>query len=129
MKIKPPSRQPAIRTTLMPRDTNAAGSIFGGVILSLIDLAAFVEADRQAPHRYLTVAMDKVEFHKPVFVGDIVSLWASTLDVGKSSIRIRVKVMARARRKREDIEVTTAEVTMVAVDKEGKPRRVFDEQT
>lgn len=126
MQRKPPSRQPAIRTTMMPKDTNAAGSIFGGVILSLIDQAAFVEADRQAPHRYLTVAMDKIEFHRPVCVGDIVSLWADTVKIGRTSVRVRVKVMARARTTREDVEVTTAEVTMVAVDRDGNPMPVFE---
>lgn len=126
MTVKPPTDLPAIRTTLMPKDTNAYGSIFGGVILSLIDLAAFIEAERQAPHRYLTVAMDKIEFHRPVEVGDIVTLWAKTLDVGTTSIRIRVQVHARARRTRDDIEVTTAEVTMVAVSEAGRPVPVFD---
>jgi len=126
MTVKPPTDLPAIRTTLMPKDTNAYGSIFGGVILSLIDLAAFIEAERQAPHRYLTVAMDKIEFHRPVEVGDIVTLWAKTLDVGTTSIRIRVQVHARARRTRDDIEVTTAEVTMVAVNEAGRPVPVFD---
>jgi len=125
MTVKPPTDLPAIRTTLMPKDTNAYGSIFGGVILSLIDLAAFIEAERQAPHVYLTIAMDKIEFHKPVEVGDIVTLWAETLDVGTTSIRIRVQVHARARRSRDDIEVTTAEVTMVAVNDAGRPVPVF----
>jgi len=125
MDIKPPSTLPAIRTTLMPKDTNAYGSIFGGVILSLIDLAAFIEAERQAPHRYLTVAMNKVEFHKPVMVGAIVTLWSRTLHVGQTSIRIQVKVLARARRTPDDDEVTTAEVTMVAVDKNGAPIPIF----
>ena len=125
MTRKPPSDLPAIRTTLMPKDTNAYGSIFGGVILSLIDLAAFIEAERQAPHLYLTVAMDKVEFHRPVKVGDIVTLWADTLEVGRTSIRIRVRVRARARRTRDEIEVTSAEVTMVAVDDAGHPVPIF----
>lgn len=131
MTIKPPSGQPAIRTAMMPKDTNAYGSIFGGVILSLIDLAAFVEAERQSRRRYLTVAMDKIEFHKPVCVGDIVSLWAETLHIGRTSIRIRVKVMARSRlgtgEEPEDLEVTTAEVTMVAVDDAGRPVPVLFE--
>ena len=129
MKIKPESKQPAIRTSMMPKDTNAAGSIFGGVILSLIDLAAFVEADRQAGNRYLTIAMDKIEFHKPVQVGDIVSLWATTLRVGTTSIQIRVKVLARSRRTRQDIEVTTAEVTMVAVGSDGRPTAIFPDES
>ena len=86
-----------------------------------IDLAAANEAERQASHRYLTVAMDQIAFHAPVRVGDIVSLWAETLKVGKTSIRVRVKVLARARRSPHENEVTTAEVTMVAVDEAGRP--------
>ena len=129
MNMKPDSKQPAIRTSMMPKDTNAAGSIFGGVILSLIDLAAFVEADRQAGHRYLTIAMDKIEFCKPVQVGDIVSLWANTVHVGTTSIRIRVNVLARSRRTREDIAVTTAEVTMVAVDGDGRPIPIYPDKS
>lgn len=118
--MKPPSELPAIRTSMLPKDTNAYGSIFGGVILSLIDLAAANEAERQAPHRYLTVAMDQIAFHAPVRVGDIVTLWAETLSMGRTSIRVRVKVLARARRSPNENEVTTAEVTMVAVDEAGR---------
>jgi acyl-CoA thioesterase YciA len=119
--LKPASRQPAIRVIMMPKDTNALGSIFGGVILSLIDQAAFVEASRQAPHKYVTVAMDKIEFHKPVQVGDIVSLWAETAKIGSTSIRLRVDVLARSRSSDDDVRVTSAEVTMVAIDERGKP--------
>jgi acyl-CoA thioesterase YciA len=118
--VKPPSDLPAIRTNMLPKDTNAYGSIFGGVILSLIDLAAANEAERPAPPRYLTVAMDQIAFHAPVRVGDIVTLWAETLSVGRTSIRVRVKVLARARRSPHENEVTTAEVTMVAVDEAGR---------
>ena len=125
--MKPPSDLPAIRTSMLPKDTNAYGSIFGGVILSLIDLAAANEAERQAPHRYLTVAMDKIEFHAPVRVGDIVTLWAETRHVGRTSIRVRVKVLARARRSPHENEVTTAEVTMVAVDEAGRPIPILPE--
>ena len=119
--MKPPSEQPAIRMMMMPKDTNALGSIFGGVILSLIDQAAFVEASRQASRKYVTIAMDKVEFHKPVKMGDIVSLWAETIHIGRSSIRLRVDVLARSRSIDEEVRVTSAEVTMVAIDEQGQP--------
>jgi acyl-CoA thioesterase YciA len=125
--LKPPSRQPAIRVTMMPKDTNAVGSIFGGVILSLIDQAAFVEASRQAARKFVTVAMDKIEFHKPVQMGDIVSLWAETSHIGRSSIRLRVDVLARSRYSDEDVRVTSAEVTMVAIDEEGRPTPIFSD--
>jgi acyl-CoA thioesterase YciA len=105
---------------MRPRDTNAFGSVFGGVILSLIDEAAFVEAVRQEPRRYVTIAMDKIVFEKPVHVGDIVTIWAEALAMGRSSMRIRVTVSARSLRTNVDVIVTTAEVTMVAVDEDGR---------
>ncbi|HUH00049.1 MAG TPA: acyl-CoA thioesterase [Gammaproteobacteria bacterium] len=123
--MKPPSEQPAIRMMMMPKDTNALGSIFGGVILSLIDQAAFVEASRQAARKYVTVAMDKVEFHRPVKMGDIVSLWANTIHIGRSSIRLRVDVLARSRYTDEEVRVTSAEVTMVSIDEQGGPAPIL----
>lgn len=110
---------------MMPKDTNAVGSIFGGVILSLIDQAAFVEASRQAARKFVTIAMDKVEFHKPVHNGDIVSLWAETSHIGRSSIRLRVDVFARSRNRDDDVRVTSAEVTMVSIDEAGRPAPIF----
>ncbi len=127
MSVKPPSKQPAIRVTMMPKDTNALGSIFGGVILSLIDQAAFVEASRQARLRFVTVSMDRIKFEKPVCVGDIVSLWAETLRVGRTSVTVKVNVLARSLHTASDSQVTTAEVTMVAVDDRGTPIPVFPE--
>ena len=125
--MKPPSQQPAIRMMMMPKDTIALGSIFGGVILSLIDQAAFVEASRQAARKFVTIAMDKVEFHKPVKMGDIVSLWAETIHIGRTSIRLRVDVLARSRLTDQDIRVTSAEVTMVSIDEQGQPAPIFPE--
>jgi acyl-CoA thioesterase YciA len=128
MQPKPRSSQPAIRTVMMPKDTNAYGSIFGGVILSLIDLAAAVEAERQAPRRFVTVAMDKVEFHCPVRVGQIVTLWAEAIRIGRSSITVRVRVVARGRGTAdEDRDVTSAEVTMVAIDRDDCPVAIGSE--
>ena len=124
MTIKAASPEPAIRVTMLPRDTNPEGSIFGGVILSYIDQAAFVEAVRQANHKYVTIAMDAIEFHQPVYVGDIVSFWAETLRIGRSSLRTRVDVRACRRDTGATVQVTTAEVTMVAVDGDGRPRPV-----
>ncbi len=126
MQPRPRSRQPAIRTIMMPKDTNSYGSIFGGVILSLIDLAAAVEAERQASRRFVTVAMDKVVFHCPVRVGQIVTLWAETIRIGRTSLTARVQVIARDRGAHADEEVTTAEVTMVAIDEAGQPVAIAD---
>ena len=114
---------PAIRIVMMPRDTNPQGCIFGGVILSLIDQAAYVEARRHAEHAFVTVAMDSVEFHEPVFVGDVCALWATTKRIGRSSIAIEVIVRA-TRRTGEEVTVTQAQVTLVAIDANGKPTAV-----
>ena len=87
-------RVPAIKVLLLPKDTNAYGTIFGGVILSNIDLASAVQARTVAPHRYVTKAMREVEFHEPVFLGDIVSFFTETVRVGRTSVTVRVSVEA-----------------------------------
>jgi acyl-CoA thioesterase YciA len=87
-------RVPAIRVLLLPKDTNAYGTIFGGVILSHIDLASAIEARRIAPHHYVTKAMREVEFHEPVHLGDIVSFYTETVHVGRTSVTVRVLVEA-----------------------------------
>lgn len=109
---------PAIRITLLPRDTNSQGTVFGGIILSYIDMAGAIEAHRHTGMpRFVTVAMREVIFHKPVFVGDLVSFYAETLRVGTTSITVRVVVEAeRLVNAAERIRVTEAEVVYVAVD-------------
>src|ERR1044071_3849224 len=87
-------RIPAIKVLLLPKDTNALGTIFGGVILSHIDLASAVEARKAAPHRYVTKPMREVEFHAPVFLGDIVNFYTETLRLGRTSVTVRVTVVA-----------------------------------
>lgn len=124
-------RLPAIKLVLLPKDTNAYGTIFGGVILSHIDLASAVEARKTAPHRYVTRAMHEVEFHEPVFLGDVVSFYTETVRVGRTSITVRVSVEAErwsaGRASPEGIghgevvKVTEAEVVLVAVDDKWKP--------
>ena len=123
-------RLPAIKLVLLPKDTNAYGTIFGGVILSHIDLASAVEARKTAARRYVTRAMNTVEFHEPVFVGDIVSFYAETVRIGRTSITVRVVVeaerwgfgpaMPRGAGHGETVKVTEAEVVLVAVDDSGK---------
>ena len=128
-RIKPPSGEPAIRVVMMPRDANANFTIFGGVVLSYIDQAGFVECCRQAPHRFVTIAMDKVEFHKPVFIGDIVSFYAQTTRVGRSSISVHVIVKAeRCRRDRPTTNetLTEADLVHIAIDENQKPVPVFE---
>ena len=123
-------RIPAIKLLLLPKDTNAFGTIFGGVILSNINLASAVEARKTAPHRYVTRAMHQVEFHQPVFLGDIVSFYTETVRVGRTSITVRVSVEAErwgassvasaAAGHGELVEVTEAVVVLVAVNDQGR---------
>lgn len=119
-------RDPAIRITLLPRDTNSAGTIFGGVILSYIDMAGAIEAHRHTGMpRFVTVAMREVIFHKPVFVGDLVSFYAETVSVGTTSITIRVIVETeRVGSTTEVLRVTEAEVVYVAVDENRQKTKI-----
>ncbi|MGL6073649.1 MAG: acyl-CoA thioesterase [Fimbriiglobus sp.] len=111
----------AIQVIMMPRDTNQHGTIFGGVILSYIDLAGAVAAKREVQLRggnlqakFVTVAMNKVEFKQPVLVGDVVKFLASLIRIGRTSISFHVNVLAE--RGVETIPVTEAEITYVGVD-------------
>ena len=114
--------QPAIRVLLMPKDTNALGTIFGGIILSYIDQAGAVEAHRYGCGRLVTVAMREVEFHAPVFVGDLVSFYTETLRIGRTSVTVKVIVEAERRiRGTGRVKVTEAEVVYVNVDEENRP--------
>jgi acyl-CoA thioesterase YciA len=114
-------KDPAIRITLLPRDTSSQGTIFGGVILSYIDVAGVIEARRHTQNeRFVTVAMKEVIFHKPVYVGDLVSFYCETLRVGTTSITVRVIVEVERLGKSERVRVTDAEVIYVAVDEKGE---------
>jgi acyl-CoA thioesterase YciA len=115
-------RVPAIRVVLMPKDTNAIGTIFGGVILSYIDQAGAVEAHRHCAGKIVTVAMREVVFHAPVFVGDLVSFYTSTRRVGTTSVTVAVEVEAeRGHPGGPKAKVTEAEVIFVHVGADGKP--------
>jgi acyl-CoA thioesterase YciA len=120
--VFPAHKQPSIRRVMMPRDTNALGTIFGGVILAEIDLAAAIEAHLYHPDKIVTIAMDQIEFRQPVFVGDLVSFFTETVRLGRTSITVAVSVWAqRARDRTQTVHVTEAKVTMVAVDDDLKP--------
>src|SRR2546423_4561693 len=123
---------PAFRLTLMPRDTNPQGTIFGGIILSYIDMAGAIEAHRRTKvERFVTVAMREVIFHKPVFVGDLVSFYAETVSIGNTLITIRVVVETeRVGVFKEQVRVTEAEVVYVAVDEKRQKMKIktADEQ-
>jgi acyl-CoA thioesterase YciA len=115
-------REPAIREVMMPRDTNPLGSIFGGHILSLLDLAAGQYARTVAPMKYVTKVMREVEFIAPVSVGDVVSFYCSTKKIGRTSITIQVDVESvRGVDALHAIKVTSAEIVMVAVDAKNRP--------
>ena len=132
-------RIPAIKLLLLPKDTNSFGTIFGGVILSHIDLASAVEASRTAPLRYVTRAMHQVEFHQPVFLGDVVSFYTETVRVGRTSITVRILVEAERRGVSrvapaapglgELVKVTEAVVVLVAVNDQGRPVPIRSEPT
>ena len=115
-----PTRRLALRVVTMPKDTNHYGTVFGGTILSYIDQAGFVEARRHGAHRWVTAAMDHVDFAKPVHVGDTVTFYASTVRTGTKSVTVRVDVEAERYADGSCAQVTSATLTMVAVDAEGK---------
>ncbi len=123
----PEQRFLAIKVVMMPRDTNPYGTIFGGVLLSHIDLAGAVGADYEIRRAgwpgptLVSVALKSVEFHRPVFVGDTVSFWTRLVKVGRTSITVHVDV--EAHRRGEIIHLTEAEVTYVAIDPSTDERR------
>jgi acyl-CoA thioesterase YciA len=119
-------RVPAVKVLLLPKDTNALGTIFGGVILSNVDLASAIEARKYGAHRFVTKAMREVEFHAPVFLGDIVSFFTETVRVGRTSVTVRVTVEAErwGSAGGAPVKVTEAEVVLVAVDERGRPTPV-----
>jgi len=117
-------RFPAIRVTMLPKDTNAYGTIFGGVILSYLDLAAAIEAKRHHNERFVTKSMREVVFLAPVFLGDLVTFYTRTIRVGNTSLAVDVEVEVERlgpRGNRERVKVTEAEVIYVAVDENGRP--------
>ena len=125
MEIAPKWDEPAIRVLMMPRDTNAHGTIFGGVILSYIDQAGAIEARRQGCQFMVTVSMDKIVFHQPVFVGDLVSFWTETLRIGNTSITTKVVVEAiRGTDLGRKVLVTEARVVYVNVGEDRKPKPI-----
>lgn len=122
-EISPLTSIPTLRQLAMPKDTNALGTIFGGVILSQIDQAAAIEAHKYHKGAVVTVAMDEIEFKQPVFVGDVISYYAHTHKLGRTSVTIDVHVYAQ-RQFAEDgdfLPVTQARVVMVAVDENNRP--------
>lgn len=119
-----PLGEPALRTIAMPADANPNGDIFGGWLLSQMDLAGGATAYHRAGGRVATVAIDAITFHAPVYVGDLVSCYAHIERTGRSSIRIKVETMVRRHEGNHVVKVTEGTFTYVAIDARGRPRSV-----
>ena len=119
-----PDEQPAIRVTAMPADANFNGDIFGGWIMSWMDLAAGNTASRRSQGRAVTAAIDAVSFHHPVHIGDELSVYAKVISVGRTSMKIAVEAWQRARDGDQSSRVTSATFSFVAIDLQGRPRPV-----
>lgn len=116
------TKQPEIRVLPMPSDTNAAGDIFGGWLMSQVDLAGSIAAHRRVGNRVVTIAVNEFLFIKPVLVGDLVSIYADVVHIGNSSIRIALEVMAERGRGKENAQkVAEAVLTYVSIDKNKNP--------
>ena len=115
---------PVIRVVAMPADTNTSGDIFGGWIMSQVDLAGSVVAARRAKGRVATVAVNSFEFHQPVFVGDLISCYVELSRIGSTSLTVNVMVYAERSELDSPIKVTEAVLTYVAIDEQRKPRPV-----
>lgn len=123
MSERPDEAELAIRVMAMPADTNAAGDIFGGWLMSQVDIAGSIIARRRANGRIVTVAVDSFQFHQPVFVGDLVSCYARVTRIGRTSLTVNVKAFAeRQGVSHESTQVTEADLTYVAVDEQRRPR-------
>ena len=129
MSEVPPDRAPSIRVTAMPADANAYGDIFGGWLMSLMDMAAGLIAARHSHGRAVTIAMDGMQFHAPVQIGDEVSVYAELVKVGRTSMTIDVQTWARDRHRDDPRKVTEARFTFVAIDEHRKPRPVTPDVT
>ena len=124
--LEAPRGELAIRTLAMPADANPSGDIFGGWVLSQMDIAGGITAAQRARGRVATVAIDAMSFHLPVYVGDLVSCHANVVRIGRSSMTIKVETLATRSTTGEEVKVTEGKFTMVAIDAEGRPRPVPD---
>ncbi len=121
MDEMPVDKQPMIRVIAMPADANASGDIFGGWIMSQVDLAGSVVAHRYVGARVVTVAVNSFAFYQPVFIGDLISCYADVIKVGNTSITIEVTVFAERHKMESPVKVTQAVLTYVAVDENRRP--------
>lgn len=122
--------EPRIKVVALPKDTNSAGNIFGGWIMSQIDLAGATAAREIAPERVVTISMQEIIFKQPVFIGDVVSCYAKVIEVGNTSIKVQIEVTALRLNSsgfRECIHVTSAIATYVSVTKDGRKKPIDPE--
>ncbi len=119
---RPPDGEPALRTQAMPADANPNGDIFGGWVLAQMDLAGAVPAVDRAKGRVTTVAVDAMRFHRPVFIGDLVSCYADVVRVGTTSVSVKIETWVRRRSDRSMVKVTEGTFVYVAIDEGGRPR-------
>ena len=124
MSDAPPTTTPTIRVTAMPADANPYGDIFGGWLMGQMDLAAGSVASRHCGGRAVTIAVEGMEFHRPVFVGDELSVYAALVKTGNTSMVVEVEAWRRARHSDECYRVTRARMTFVALGDDRQPRRV-----
>ncbi|MEO7726559.1 MAG: acyl-CoA thioesterase [Burkholderiales bacterium] len=125
----PAGKDPTLRVVPMPADANSSGDIFGGWVMSQVDIAGSIPAIRLARGRVATVAVNSFVFRQPVMVGDVVSFYAEVIKVGRTSITVSVEVYAQRRpEKEETVKVTEATLTYVAVDDQRRPRVVSVQQ-
>lgn len=124
MSEEAPSGELTLRTMAMPADTNASGDIFGGWVLSQMDLGAGIAAGQRAASRVVTIAVDKMKFIRPVQVGDVLCVYTSIVRVGNTSMEINIEAWALRHRYGHREKVTEAIFTFVAVDENGKPQLV-----
>ena len=118
-------REPTLRVVPMPSDANYTGDIFGGWIMSQVDIAGSIPAIELAKGRVATVAVNSFTFKQPVLIGDVVSFYAKVVRVGRTSLTVDVEVYARRRALQEVVKVTEATLTYVAVDDERRPRPII----
>jgi len=125
----PQGKEPTLRVVPMPADANSSGDIFGGWVMSQVDIAGSIPAIKLARGRVATVAVNSFVFKQPVMVGDLVSFYAEVVKVGRTSITVSVEVYAQRNPQEEVcVKVTEATLTYVAVDKQGHPRVVNQQQ-
>jgi acyl-CoA thioesterase YciA len=119
-----PSGDLSIRTLAMPADTNQNGDIFGGWLLSQMDIGGGIHASKIAQSRTVTVAIDAMNFRKPVYVGDVVSVHATTVRIGKTSVTVHIEAWVMRRKESHSILVTDGNFTYVSIDDDGRPQLI-----